>query len=246
MAGFAARAAEPPPDLLKKIAATMTADAKARDNYTYRQSVIVQEFDIHDLVAGEYQETRDVTFGANGARFEQPTSKPINTLKQIKLTPEDFADIRNIQPFFLTSDNVFLYSGKYQGEETLSGNPCFVLYVEPKQILAGQRYFQGTLWVRESDFGVFKSEGQGVPQIETMKTQNLFPHFHTQWEEVDGKWMFPKWTVADDTLFFRDWPQRIRVVIRYSNYKRFGAESTLTFEGEAPPDNATPPAPPPK
>ncbi len=40
-------------------------------------------------------------------------------------------------------------------------------------------------------------------------------------------------TYADDTLFFRDWPQRIRIVIRYMNYKRFGAESTLTFGDQA-------------
>jgi hypothetical protein len=41
-------------------------------------------------------------------------------------------------------------------------------------------------------------------------------------------------TYSDDTLFFRDFPQRLRTVIRYMNYKKFGAESTVTFGVEPP------------
>ncbi len=235
--------AEPPADLLKKIAATATEAARSRENYTYRQSVTVQEFNNHDMVSGEYREIRDITFSPTGSRYEQPVGQPQNTLAQIELTPQDFADIRNIQPFFLTTESVWQYSGKYKGEETMDGVQCFVESVEPKQILSGQRYFQGTLWIRETDFGVVRSEGQAVPEIDTLHKQNLFPHFTTLWKEVDGKWMFPVETYADDTLFFRDWPQRIRVVIHYLNYKRFGAESTLTFQGPETAPGQTSPAP---
>ena len=234
--------AEPPPDLLKKIAATASEAARNRENYTYRQSVTVSEFDHRDMASGEYHEVRDITFSPTGSRYEQPVGQPQNTLTQIELTAQDFADIRNIQPFFLTAETLWQYSGKYKGEEMMDGTECFVESVEPKQILSGQRYFQGTLWVRETDFAVVRSEGQAVPQIDTLHKQNLFPHFTTIWKDVDGKWMFPVETYADDTLFFRDWPQRIRVVIRYMNYKRFGAESTLTFEGpEAEPTQTQPP-----
>ena len=98
----------------------------------------------------------------------------------------------------------------------------------------GQRFFEGTLWVRQSDFGVIRSEGQAVPQIDTLKEQNLTPHFTTMRREIDGKWLFPVQTYSDDTLFFRDFPQRLRTVIRYMNYKKFGAESTVTFGLEPP------------
>ena len=233
LASLRLKAAEPPPDLLKRTAAKATENAKARENYTYRQSVTVQEFDHRDMIAGQYREVRDVTFSPNGARYEQVIEAPKNALTQIKLTPQDFSDIRNIQPFFITSDNLWLYRGKYKGEEMKDGVQCFVEYVEPKQILADQRFFQGLLWIRESDFAVIRSYGQAVPQIDTLKQQNLFPHFTTVWKEVDGKWMFPVETSADDTLFFRDWPQRIRIEIKYENYKRFGAQSTLTFGGES-------------
>ena len=246
LAVLAARAADPPPGLLKKIAARETDNARARENYTYRQSVTIQEFDDHGAVTGEYHEVRDITFSPNRVRYEQIVERARNTLTRIKLTPEDFEDIRNIDPYLLTSDEVPLYEARYQGEETMDGVRCFVEHVRPRQILSQQRFFEGTLWVRESDLAVIRSEGQAVPQIDTLRQQNLFPHFTTIRREVDGKWLFPVETYADDTLFFRDWPQRIRIVIRYMDYKQFGAESTVVFGNQAPPPTSKPQPPPPK
>ncbi|MBV9157371.1 MAG: hypothetical protein JO097_13995 [Acidobacteriaceae bacterium] len=234
-AALAVEAADPPPGLLKKIAAREAESARARQNYTYRQSVTIQEFNDHGLVTGQYREVRDVTFSPNRIRYEQVLEQPQNTLTRIKLTPEDFADIRNIDPFLLTTEKVPLYEGQYKGEETIDGEKCFVEYIRPRQILSTQRFFEGTLWVRESDLTVVRSEGQAVPQIETLREQNLFPHFTTLRRQVDGKWFFPTETYADDTLFFRDWPQRIRIIVRYMDYKRFGAESTITFGDEPQP-----------
>jgi hypothetical protein len=45
---------------------------------------------------------------------------------------------------------------------------------------------------------------------------------------VDGKHWFPAYTVADDTLQFRTGPQRERLRIGYSGYKRFSADSIFT------------------
>jgi hypothetical protein len=240
---FAAlKATEPPPGLLRKIAEHETESFRARENYTYRQSVSVQEFNVQGAITGEYREVRDITFSPSRGRYEQIVEKAKSTLMHIRLTPEDFADIRNIEPFLLTAEKLFLYEGRYQGEQTMDGFQCFVEYVRPRQILAGQRFFEGTLWVRESDFAVIRSEGQAVPQIDTLKEQNLTPHFTTIRREVDGKWFFPVETYSDDTLYFRDWPQRLRTVVRYMNYKKFGAESTITFDAPQPPPGK--PAPP--
>ena len=46
---------------------------------------------------------------------------------------------------------------------------------------------------------------------------------------MDNRWFFPSQTYADDTLYFREFPVRIRIEINYLNYKRFGAESTVTY-----------------
>ncbi len=232
-------ATEPPDSFLKKIAVRETQNAIARDDYTYRQAIAVQEINIQGQISGEYTEVRDIMFTASKGRFEQVVQPAKSTLMHVRLTPEDFADIRNIEPFLLTDDKVPLYQGRYQGEETMDGFLCFVEHLQPRQMLAGQRYFEGTVWVRESDLSVVRSEGQSVPQIETTKEQNLTPHFTTIRKEVDGKWMFPVETYSDDTLYFRDWPQRLRTTIRYMNYKRFEAQSTITF-GDAPPEKPQP------
>lgn len=222
-------AAEPPPGFLRMIAERETANAQARENYTFRQSVAVQEIDVHGTIAGEYGEVRDITFSPKVGRFEKVITPAHSTLTRVRLTQEDFNDIRNIEPFLLTTDNVSLYEGRYEGEQIMDGFPCFIEHVRPKQILSGQRFFEGTLWVRESDFAVVRAEGQAVPQIDNLKEQNLTPHFTTIRREIDGKWFFPVETFSDDTLFFRDFPQRLRTVVRYINYKKFEAESTITF-----------------
>ncbi len=226
---FTFPAADPPAGLLKRIAERETENERARENYTYRQSVVIQEFDDRQAITGQYREMRDITFSPNRIRYETVVGRAQNTLTRLRLTPEDFADIRNVQPFLLTADEVSLYEGQYKGEEEMDGVKCFVEYVRPRQILSSQRFFEGTLWVRQSDFSVVRSEGQAVPQIETLRQQNLFPHFTTIRREIDGQWFFPVETYADDTLFFRSSPQRIRIIIRYLNYRRFEAKSTITF-----------------
>ena len=223
------QAADPPDHLLKRIAQREAENAYARDSYTYRQTVTVQEFSDHGLMTGEYRERRDITFSPDKGRYEIMLEQPRSTLKRIKLTNQDFEDIRNIQPFLLTNAQVNLYSMKFKGEETMDGFPCYVVEIEPKQILSSQRFFQGLLWIRQNDFAVVRSEGQAVPQIETLKEQNLFPHFTTIRREIDNKWFFPVETYADDTLYFRSGPQRMRVMIRYADYKRFGSDSVIRF-----------------
>jgi hypothetical protein len=240
------QAADPPSGLLRKIAERETENGQARENYTYRQSVSLEEFNDRGMITGHYHEVRDIIFSPTRGRYEEVVEPARSTLTRIRLTPQDFADIRNIEPFLLTSDKVSLYEGQYKGEETILGVRCFVEYERPRQILSSQRFFEGTLWVRQSDLTVIQSEGRAVPQINTLNEQNLTPHFTTVRQEVDGKWMFPRETYADDTLFFRDWPQRIRITIRYSDYKRFGAESTVTFGSETQPQPGSSGNPPPR
>ena len=176
---------------------------------------------------GQYRETRDVIFSPQHDRTEQMVGSPSNGLKNLILTEEDFHDIRNIQPLVLTEDRLWNYETKFRGDETMDDVDCWVLQVRPRQILQGQRFFDGMIWVDKKEYNIVRMEGQAVPQIRTTKSENLFPRFTTIRKPLDGKHWFPVYTYADDTLQFRTGPQRIRLRIAYSNYKRFGAESTL-------------------
>ena len=203
--------------------------AEERRHYAYTQSVRLQEIDGHGIQAGEYREVRDVIFSPTGERTERFPTEPVSHLKNLIMTPEDFADLRDIQPFVMTEGLLFIYETQYKGEEEIDGRDRWVLSVRPRQILSGQRLFDGLLWIDESDFSVVRSEGKAVPQIVTMKTENLFPRFTTVRKQVNGFW-FPAITSADDTLYFRAAPIREKLVIRYNDYKKFGADTTITFE----------------
>ena len=224
------RAADPPPDLARRVAMRETETEQAQSNYTYRQSVSIDEFDGRGARTGGYQEIRDIIFSPQQERSEQMVGNPSDTLSRIKLTDEDFRDLREVQPFLLTKDQLFLYETQFRGEEAMDGVDCFVMQIRPRQILEGQRLFDGMLWVSKEDYSIIRSEGQAVPQIRTLKNENLFPHFTTLRRKVDGGFWFPVTTFADDTLYFRTGPQRMRLVIRYSDYKKFGSDSKITFQ----------------
>ncbi len=222
-------AADPPRDLAKRVARRETATAEARNHYAYTQSVNLQEFSGRGGGSGEYRETREIIFSPSGERTERFSQPPVSHLKHLILTAEDFADIRNIQPFVLTEDQLWIYQTEYKGEESVDGHDRWVLSVRPRQILDGQRLFEGLLWIAEEDFSVVRSEGKAVPQIVTGKQENLFPRFTTVRRQVGGFW-FPALTVADDTLNFRAGSVREKLMIRYDDYKRFGADAVITFD----------------
>jgi hypothetical protein len=221
--------AQEPPDNLAKLVARRESETEAeRNEYMYRQTVALEELDDHGAIRGRYREVRDIIFSPKHERSEQMVGKPDNGLKALVMTPEDFADIRDIQPLVLTEDRLWNYETKFRGEETMDDVDCWVLWVQPRQILSGQRFFQGTIWVDKKEYNIVRMEGQAVPQVRTTKSENLFPRFTTIRKPIDGKHWFPIYTHADDTLHFRTGPIRERLRITYSNYKRFGAESTFT------------------
>ena len=227
---LAACAQEPPPNLARQIAHRETETQAVRNDYTYRQTVVFAELDSRGAQTGEYREVRDVILSPEHQRTEQMVGKPSMNLKRLIMTDEDFRDMRDIQPFVMTEDQLWNYETKFRGDEKVDDVDCWVLQVRPRQILAGQRLFDGLLWVDKKDYSIVRLEGQAVPQIRSMKSENLFPRFTTLRQLVDGQHRFPIFTYADDTLPFRNGLQRVRMSIRYTNYQRFGADSVIKFK----------------
>src|SRR5947209_17477894 len=103
----AASKTEPPPEQIEKIIASFSenefAFAKARENYTYRQTAKLQEFDESGAPHGKFELTSDIIFTPEGRRTERIVRAPAVTLELIQMSPEDEQDLRNILPFVLTS-----------------------------------------------------------------------------------------------------------------------------------------------
>ena len=122
------------------------------------------------MARGRYKEVRDITFSPQRERIEELLGKPENGLTRLKLTPEDFRDFRDIQPLVLTEENLWNYDTKSRGDETMDGVDCWVLQARPRQILEGQRFFDGLIWADKKGYNIVRIAGRAVPQIRSTKT----------------------------------------------------------------------------
>jgi hypothetical protein len=222
-------------EIIRRFAAKEKEFKEARDQYTFRQTVKVQTVD-GNTVTGEYQETFDVLFDDKAKRLENVVYAPQSTLENggISMSPEDVDDIRHRLPFVLTSDEIPEYSILYVGQQQEDELHCYVFDIAPKEIVGKKRYFQGRIWVDDHDFQIVKSFGKTVPDIrkKTGREENLFPKFTTWREQIDGKYWFPTYTKADDTLHFSLQDVHIREIVKYTDYKRFGSNVKITYEGK--------------
>jgi len=240
---------DPGPEKIQEIIREFTAKEKlfkeARNNYTYHQINKVSEFDADGSVVGTYHQEWDILYDDRGQRIERVTYAPQDTLKRIGITPEDLESMRKVQPFVLTTDELPVYDVKYLGHVKVDEITAYVFSIRPKEIQKGRIYFQGTVWVDDRDLQIVKSEGKTVPEMKTKKGENLFPRFSTYREQIDGKYWFPTYTMADDTLYFASGPVHIKQTIRYTDYKQFKAKVRIL--STSPTDRPTLPAgnPPP-
>ena len=229
-------------EIIRRFAARESEFKIARDNYTYSQTVLVEASTPDGRNGGKYELGSDIVFTPAGKRYEKVTYAPQSTLQLIQLTPQDMKDLESIQPFVLTTAELPKYNVEFAGRERIDALDTYMFHVAPKRIEKDQRYFQGTIWVDDHDLAIVKSDGKAVPDILEKGRENRFPRFVTYRENIERDFWFPTYTRADDTLQFSTGDIRIRMTVRYRNYKRFGATVRV---GESKEIDAPPPTPQP-
>jgi len=221
-------------EIIKHFAAKEKEFRIARDQYTFRQDVKVMTLD-GDTPSGMYQQVFDVTFDDQGRKIKNVVYAPQSTIERggIIMTEQDFDDIENRLPFVLTSDEIGEYDILYVGQQKQDELDTYVFDIAPKQIVGKKRYFQGRIWVDNKDFQIVETYGKTVPDIRKKKgEENLFPKFTTWREQIDGQYWFPTYTRAEDTLHFSMQDVKIREIVKYTNYRRFGSKSKILYEGQ--------------
>jgi hypothetical protein len=237
-------------DITKRFAQKETEFAKARDQYTYRQDVRVQTLD-GDNVDGEYHEVFDVMFNDQGHRMENVVFAPQSSLQKIYMSQEDMQDIRHMLPFVLTEDDLPEYNILYVGQQQEDELHCYVFDIAPKKIEGKKRYFQGRVWVDDHDLQIVKTYGKTVPDLcnghpcnevkHHTDNENLFPKFTTWRQQIDGQYWFPVYTKADDELHFKLEDVHIREIVKYEDYKRYGTNIKILYQGKEIPKSEKPP-----
>jgi len=208
-----------PDEIIKKFAAKEAEFARARENYTYRQTVKIQTLSDSGVVDGRYEIVEDIIFSRDGKRTEKVVRAPVSTLTRL---------------------------GPQKADEI----PCYVFAVKPKKMEKGRRYFEGQIWVDDRDFQIVKTFGKAVGLLGRHEDQQ-FPKFETLREQIDGKYWFPVYTDADDTLHFQAGPIKMRMIVKYDDYKQFKSDVNIQFgdavnDGNKDKDQKPQPTPPPK
>jgi hypothetical protein len=244
-----------PEEIIKRFVEKETDFAKAREQYTYRQDVKVQTVD-GETVDGEYREVFDVLFDDRGRRLENVVFAPQSSLTKIYMSQEDMQDIRHMLPFVLTTEELPEYNIIYVGQQQEDELHCYVFDIAPKKIEGKKRYFQGRVWVDDHDLQIVKTYGKTVPDLcngrpcnEVKKRgdqENLFPKFTTWRQQIDGQYWFPVYTKADDELHFKMADVHIREIVKYEDYKRFGSNVKILYEGKEIPKSEQKPQNPPQ
>lgn len=218
-----------PPDAAEAVGGYLRAEAQAREElkgYTFLRDVLIQTVDDTGSVSGEYRRISRLVFDDRGGRVERVISFPKPTLKNLNITSEDLADLSGLQPFGPDLAESGRYLISYKGEIEEGGQRLQVLRFRPVAG-AGWRAFRGEVFVRASDHRVVRVRGKSLPDGE-----QRFPAFETHRERVDGTHFFPAYTYADDLLIFPRTRVRMRMTVRYSDYRRFLGKVSIVEEGE--------------
>lgn len=228
--------------LLRDAAAQESAFARALADYTWRQEFAFTELSNqqHER-GGTYRVVTEITFTTDGRRLEQVIRGPYDHLRFLRMSKEDFSDLRSIVPLLLTQNLLWEYSIRDLGPQMVglrdntgrhSGSlEAEAFSVAPRQVYSNQRYFEGKIWIDPVTRGIVKISGRPVPDLYQRRNgqeeENLFGHFTTWRQRIDGHFWFPVYADGDDWLGFTSGAVQVGEHITWSHYRRFSVSTRI-------------------
>jgi len=236
---------------IDRIVKTFTANEadfrSALTNYVFNRSATIQTIGMGGQVSGTFRRDSFMSLTEDGRRFEKINYAPIPTLTEINVTPEDLEDLGGVNPFALEPATVSQYNFNYVGKEKIDELNLYVFDVSPKVMPDPKktklRLFTGRIWVDDQDLLIVKSKGKAVPETK----DNKFPIVETWRENIDGKYWFPSYITSDDELVFNSGNVvKIRMRVKYTDYKQGKSEVRILDDDEDIKDEKPSPSPTPK
>src|SRR5271169_18234 len=199
----------------------------ARPQYSYRKTIRIQEFGPDGKPSGEYQATYEAGRTSDGRLYEKALASPQSTLEYLQFEPDDVEQLFRTPAYPVTTSQLPKYVLQYLGTETVDEVDCYIFQVHPKTLDRQHPYFDGVLWVDQKYLEVVKTYGKWITDLGEVRPSSLpFSLFETYRENVDGKYWFPDYSRAEDLVKLKDRNVPVRVTIKWSNFKPFGASET--------------------
>jgi hypothetical protein len=231
----------PPEEIISQFTKKESELREIWKEYAYTQESKLQVVGPADTISGEFFQVSEFVFNDAGTRIEKIIKAPPSTLDQagLTMTAEDKNALINLQPFALAAEEMPNYFVSYVGKEKVDDLNTYVFDVIPKvmsnkkeldrlrkQKIEG-KFFQGKIWVDDQDLMIVKTSGKTVPEF-----GQRFPKFETYRENIDERFWLPTYTFGDDVLEFDNFRIRVRMVVRYKNYRRFSSDVKLLSDTE--------------
>ena len=216
----------PPEEIIKRFAQKEDEYLQVRAGYTYKKTVRLEEFGPDGQVAGQMLLSMEGRRGPDGKVYDRTVDRPQTTLQFLQLGPEDFQMLARMPMYALTTAQLAKYDLKYLGKELVDEVDCYIFQVKPKSVERTKAYFDGIVWVDAAYLELVKSYGKWVTDLGDMRSPTMpFTIFETYRENVDGKYWFPYYMRADDTLNLKDMNVPVRIVIKWTDYKPASASA---------------------
>lgn len=233
----------PPPipeqEIIQKSAANETIAKKMYDEYSFKQTVRIEE---KSDPGGKFTAVGDVYTRTDGLRYFRPSQPIESDLKVTNFTMDDVHAIIGLPLFFLTTDDIGNYDFLYAGQDKLDQLNTYVFQVKPKQLSRTKRYFQGAVWIDDQDLAIVKTFGKFVGEIAGNGTKLPFNMYEIYRENFQRKYWLPTYAISDEFVDEKDGSQlHLVLVIRDSDFK-----FTPVTDAPATPSSSAPAAPAPK
>jgi hypothetical protein len=211
-------------EVIRRFAASESENKAARLNYTFTQDFDLMTIGEAGSITGRYHRISDIVLDDRGNRVEKITFFPPSTLVYLSISKEDLHDLAEVQPFGMTTETLPKYQVTYLRKEKIDELNTYVFDVKPKQLVKGERYLEGRIWVDDQDLQIVKVAGKSVPEVGEQK----FPRFESYRENIDGKYWFPTYIYVDDVLDFKRGSVHMRMTVKFKNYKKFSTGIRVT------------------
>jgi hypothetical protein len=199
-------------DFIKVIVANEHAIVKALGNYGYSVDIKVETLQ-GETVDGEFHRVSVVDFDASGARRETVADGAKNTLSRFKLSSKDISVLGDPMSFALTADSFADRDVVYSGRQKLEDHNLAIFDILPRSDKNFGRAFGGRTWVRGRDVAIVKTCGRSADYpVGDMR-------FEVSRAQAGGEHYFPVLTRADENVLVDEQPVRVRVTVKYSDYK---------------------------
>jgi len=232
----------PPAEIIQKFSQKEDQYMNARPTYGFRKTIRIDEFDRDGKLVGQYLSTSEQIRAANGRIVNKVLEHPQNNLHLITLEPEEVKELDRIPPFPINSSQLAKYDLKFIGDEQIDEILCYIFQVKPKGVDRANAYFEGIIWVDAKYLEVVKTYGKWVNELGDVKIAKMpFTTFETYRENVDGKYWFPNYQRAEETVHLNNGDYPVRLTIKWSDFKPLPPPGTPSPTPIAPAATSEPP-----